>query len=107
MTRINTTPCHTEQRFFFATLSFFLILFGLYIYFISASVVHVIARKEVDQAIIRVNSHIGELESTYITAKQAIAPETIAAYGFVSASTSKIYVQKAPSNLVLLTHAPN
>jgi hypothetical protein len=107
MTRTATIPYHTERNFFFVALSFFLTLFGLYIYFISASVIHVIARKEIDQKIARVNSHIGEFESTYIAAKQAITPDTIAQYGFVAASPSKIYVQKAPTNLVLLTHNEN
>lgn len=104
MTRTNTKPYYKEQRLFFAALSVFLMLFGLYVYFISAAVVHVIARKEVDREIAHVHSRIGDLESAYIKAKQAIAPETIAQYGFVVSSAQKIYVQKAPVNLVLATH---
>lgn len=103
MTRTNTTPYHTEQRVFFGALSLFFILFGLYVYFVSAAVVHVIARKEIDREIAHVNSRIGDLESAYITAKQSIAPETIGQYGFVASPSQKIYVQKAPGNLVLAT----
>lgn len=107
MTRANTTPYRTERRFFFAALSLFFILFGLYIYFVSASVVQVIARKEVDREIAHMNSHVGALESTYITAKQAISENTIGQYGFVFAPVQKIYVQKAPVNLVFVTHDEN
>lgn len=107
MTRANAMPYHTEQRLFFAALSFFLILFGLYAYFISASVVHVVARKEVGREIARASSRIGDLESAYIAAKQAIAPESIGQYGFVIAPAQKVYVRKAPANLVLVTHNEN
>jgi len=102
MTRINTTPYRIEQRVFFAALSLVFILFGLYIYFLSASVVHVIARKETDKEIAQVQSRIGDLESTYIRAKQAIATETIEHYGFVAIPATKIYVRKGSPNLVLL-----
>ena len=107
MTRATTsTPYYKERRLFFAASSLCLTLFGLYVYFISASVVHVITRKEVDGQIAQAQSRIGELESTYISAKQAIAPDMIAQYGFVAASP-KVYVQKAPKNLVLATHDAN
>jgi hypothetical protein len=104
MTYTTTTPYFHQQRLFFAVLSLFLILFGLYVYFISASVVHVIARKEVDGEIARVNSHVSDLEAQYMAAKQAVAPETIAEYGFVPAS-QKVYIVKAPGNVALLTNA--
>ena len=103
MTRRNTTPYHREQRLFFGAVSVLFILFVLYVYFISASVVHVIARKEVDREIAHVASAIGDLEFAYITAKHAITPERLAQYGFLSAPSQKIYIEKAPTNLVLLT----
>lgn len=103
MTQTNTTPYHTERRLFFVALSILFILFGLYVYFISASVVQVVARKEIDREIAHVHSRLGDLESAYIAAQQGIAPDTIARYGFVSTPLQKIYVTKAPANLVLLT----
>lgn len=107
MTKANTTPYHTERHLFFAALSFLFILFGLYVYFVSASVVHVVARKEIDREVAQVSSRIGDLESAYITAKQAIAPDSIEQYGFVTTLAPKIYVWKAPVNLVLVTHDEN
>lgn len=103
MTQQNTTPYHTERLLFFVASSVLFILFGLYVYFISVSVVRVIARKEVDREIAHAHSRIGKLESAYIAAQQAISLDIIVQYGFVSAPLSKIYVEKAPTNLVLLT----
>lgn len=108
MTRAHiTTPYYKKQRLFFVALSLFFILFGLYVYFVSASIVHVVARKEVDREIARVSSHVGDLESAYIAAKQAIAPDSIGRHGFVTAPAPKIYVWKAPASLVLVTHNEN
>ena len=106
MIQTHTTPYHQTQRLFYIVASLFLILFGLYVYFVSASVVHVIARKEVDKEIAQVNSHISDLESQYINAKQAIDPGSVRHYGFVAAP-KKVYIVKAPRNLVLLTHDEN
>ena len=104
MTRTNTTPYHTKQRFFLGALSSFLILSGLYMYFVSASVVQVVARKEIEREIVQIDSHIGDLEASYISAKKAITNETISQYGFAPATAEKIYVQRTPSNLVLAWH---
>ena len=103
MTYTSTMPYFNQQRLFFAVLSVFLILFGCYVYFISASVVHVIARKEVDGEIARAGSHISDLEVKYMTAKQAIVPTTIVQYGFVPASP-KVYIVKVPGNVALVTN---
>lgn len=94
-TRTLTTPYYAERRWFFSVLSLFLILFCLYVYFISVSVVHVVARKEVEREIAHVNSRIGELEAAYIAAAQDIAPESLAQHGFLTAPAEKIYIEKA------------
>jgi len=100
MTRAITTPYAREQRVFFAALSLLLILFGTYIYLVSASIVHVIVRKEIDREIAHLNSRIGDLESAYIAAHERLTEEAVAAHGFVAIS-EKVYVEKAPTNLVL------
>lgn len=107
MTHTNTTPYQTKKRLFFMALSTLFIFFGMYVYFVSASVVQVIARKEVEREIVKVNSHIGDLESDYINAKKAITADTLARHGFVVASADKVYVQKAATNLVLVGHDEN
>ena len=80
-----------------------MLLLGMYMYFVSASVVHVIVRKEIDQDITRVSSKLSDLEASFITAKQAIDEDTITRHGFVFSHDSKTYITKAPSSLVLAT----
>lgn len=104
MTRHTTTPYCTERRVFFGALALLIALFGAYIYFVSASVVHVVVREETDKKISYVTSRIGDLESQYLAVQQAITEEDLAQYGFVDAPAEKVYVRKAPDNLVLVTH---
>ena len=48
-------------------------LIGLYIYFLSVSIVHVVIRQEVNQNIKEVNSKIASLESSYIEAQHRLS----------------------------------
>ncbi len=108
MTRTkHTTPYYTKQRVFFAVFAGLFILFGFYIYFVSASVVQVIARKEVEGEIIEVQSTIGDLESTYLATKNSISGDTLASFGFVVIAPRKIFIEKKSTNLVLVTHDEN
>lgn len=100
MTKTNTTPYARQQRAFFGALSLLLILFAAYIYFISAAIVHVIVRKEVDREIAELNSKIGDLEAAYITAQSKIDEETIGRFGFAPAEDA-VYVRRASTDLAL------
>lgn len=103
MARNTTSPYAREQKIVFALGGLIMVLFGAYMYFVSASVVHVIVRKEVDREISQMSSHISDLETRYIEAKQAFNEEHIAALGFTVAAPEKIYIMKVPSSLVLAT----
>ena len=103
MTRTHTTtPYAREQRIFFAALSLLLIFFGAYVYLVSASIVNVIVRKEINQEITRINSHIGDLEAAYITAQQRVAEESIGEFGFATAPQKKVYIARTSPNVVLV-----
>ena len=93
-----------ERKLFFVALSMLLGLFATYVYFISASVVHVIVRKEIDTEIADVSSRISDLESAFIAAKDSITEETVLAHGFSTAPVEKIYITKVPSSLVLVSN---
>jgi len=64
--------------------------------------VHVLVRKEVDQEMTHVSTEISELESRYIEAKHAIDEEKLTKLGFTQ-SPEKVYIQKAPTSLVLVS----
>jgi hypothetical protein len=100
MTRTATNPYAQKQRLFFAALSLLLILFASYVYFVSAAIVHVIVRKEVDREITALNSRIGDLEASYIEAHGRLDEEAISAFGFKPVRTA-VYVRRAPTDLVL------
>lgn len=104
MTHTRTTPYCIERNVFLITLTIFAVCFGLYVYFVSASVVHVIVHKEVDREIATLNSHISELETQYLAAKDAITREDAYARGFVEQPAKVVYVTKRPTGLVRVSN---
>lgn len=98
--RKDTTVYCKERRFVFASLSMLLVIFVGYIFFVSASVVHVVVRKEIDQEIIKVNSRLSDLETAYINAKDAVGAKLVEARGFIY-TDERIFINKAPTSLVL------
>ncbi len=78
------------------------VLVGLYLYMLSASVVHVVVRKEVHRSIVDLKSEIGELEAEYIAAQHRVSSHVANLDGYISVS-DKIFVDRTPSSLVLST----
>jgi hypothetical protein len=70
-----------------------------YIYFVSASVVHVVVRKEIHQEIARTETRISELESQYIQAKDAIVESVALERGFQK-NEAQIFVTRKPTTVV-------
>lgn len=103
MTRKTTTPYEREKKIVYAMLMLFLALLCAYMYFVSASVVNVIVRKEIDQEIASVGTHISDLETRYIMAKRELNEEHIARHGFTQVAPEKIYITKVPTSLVLVS----
>ncbi len=99
-TNTKTTPYARKRNVFFVLLTILFIFVAGYMYFVSASIVHVIVRKEINREMSDVSSQISELESRYIAAKHAIDDEKIATLGFTR-SPEKIYITRTPTNLVL------
>ena len=107
MTRTQTLiSCNTHRRRFYGAFSLVLSLFGLYVYFVGASVVHVVASKEIRREAAGLDSRIGTAEAAYLRAGEAIAPAGLPALGFVSAPPRTLYIVKAPKN-VALAHDEN
>ncbi len=95
---------HIEKALF-ATLAFAcLMLFALYIYFVSASVVHVVMRTEISQEITKISSEISELEGQYIEAQHRVSSDIASLQGYTQ-TQSKVFIDKTPTSLVLSTGA--
>ena len=100
MTRKRTTPYCTERKLFFGALSLLLTVFASYVYFVSASIVHVVVRKEINHETTEMSSYVSELESTYISSKRSVDIVLAREYGFTDV-TEKIYIDRTPASLVL------
>ena len=86
-----------ERHAFMSTLVIVVLLSGLYIFLISASIFNVVARAETEQSIINLHSQIGELESDYLLRKNTIT--LILAYdlGFTDINEKTFVVRKSLS----------
>ncbi len=68
-------------------------LFLLYIYLISASIVHVVIRTEVTQEMKKVSSEIALLENRYIDAQNKVSSEIASLQGYTQTS-KKIFIDR-------------
>jgi len=96
----NTKLYHEEKLRFFIALFILMLVFGAYIYFVSASVYHVVMRKEAGQEIAKASSHVSQLESEYIEAQHSVSSEIASQNGFEEAK-NKIFIERTETSLVL------
>jgi hypothetical protein len=99
-TRPLTIPYEKEKRWFFVAVSLCLVAGGAYIYFLSASVVHVVLRQEVGRDIATLQKEISLLEAEYITAQHTLSEEVATQKGFVTV-VDKSYIDVSEPTLVL------
>ena len=84
MRSTNITNIHTVGRKTFWVFLFVLLaLISLYLYFVSASIVNVLIREEVEIEIAATNSLIGELENQYVSQRNNIDLAYAKSIGFV------------------------
>ena len=100
MIRIQAKTYNLERKLFYTALGSIMALSVAYVYFVSASVAHVVVRKELTQKITATQTHISDLETEYILAKDAVGEETALQKGFEK-NEKKVFVTRARSNLVL------
>ena len=89
-----------EYHWLIGSFSLLMVIFGAYIYFVSASIAHVVISQEVGQKMATVNAEISEAEATYIKLQYSISSEVAKEKGFILA-TDKIYTTRAGDALVL------
>jgi hypothetical protein len=94
-----TATLYAEERLM-VTLSGLLLLvaFALYMYFLSASVLNVVMRQEIDAEIHTTQTKISSLESRYILAKTNLTEEVATAHGLLKAD-QKTFITKTKANL--------
>jgi len=75
-------------------------LFVSYVYFISASVVHVVIRTETTQELKKVGSEIALLESRFIEAQNQVSVEIASLQGYTETS-KKVFINRSAPAFVL------
>ena len=99
----NRTKTISRDHFYFASvLTLLLSLVSLYIYFLSATVVHVVMQKEISNTIHEVHSDIAKLEAEYINRQHAVSNMIASNQGFIEAE-DKIFIDKSDVSLVMST----
>lgn len=102
MNTVAVQTIHLEKAIFMSLALLCTMLFALYIYFVSASVVHVVMRTEINQEITKIASDISELEGEYIEAQHRVSSDIASLQGYTP-SESKVFIDRTPSSLVLST----
>ncbi len=102
-TRVQTAIYEKERIWLFAGSVCLVSSVVLYIYFLSASVHHVVMRKEIDKEITTRGSLVSMLESQYIEAQHLVSEDIASMRGF-ALTNDKIYIDRSDTTLVLRTN---
>lgn len=89
-----------DKMYVVSACSLLVCLFGLYVYFVSVSVLHVVMQQEVERNITALHSEISKLEAEYIKAQHAMSNDIASLQGYVEVS-DKIFIDRSQSTLVL------
>tara|TARA_B100000745_G_scaffold52942_1_gene31471 strand:+ start:271 stop:588 length:318 start_codon:yes stop_codon:yes gene_type:complete len=98
MIRLNLQQ-KTEQKICIALATVLLGMFISYIYLVSASIVHVVIRTELNQEIQQVSSEISLLESEYIAAQHQVSQSIASLQGYTE-NSRKIFIDRSAPSLV-------
>jgi len=97
---IRKTQSNIEQKVCIALGTLCLVLFVMYVYFISVSVVHVVIRTETNQEMKKVSSEISLLEGRFIEAQHKVSSNIASLQGYTQTS-KKVFIDRAAPAFVL------
>jgi hypothetical protein len=101
-TQAKITLYERERTALTIAVGFFCVALFSYMYFLSASVMHVVVRKEVDREYVRVASEVGALESEYIEVQHSVSEDIASLHGFVK-TDAKIFIDRSARTFSLRT----
>lgn len=104
MTKALPKQLLTDKTIFLSLAFLCLSLVALYMYFVSASVLHVVMRTEMSQENTKIASDISALESKYIAAQHKVSSDIASLQGYQK-TTTKVFIDRGKSSLVLNTRA--
>ena len=93
---------YSDKRAFMLLSFLATVLFVMYVYFISASIVHVVMRTEINHDIAKLSSEISGLESAYILEQHKVSADIATLQGY-SKTAQKTFIERGTDSLVLRT----
>ena len=91
---------NTEKRYLYLSVGVLALLAVLYMYLVSATVMHVVVHKELTRSISDMNSELSQLEAEYIAAQHDLSAQVASLPGFVE-TPDKIFIERADTTLVV------
>lgn len=99
ISRIQLNSTHQKQVCI-TVMSLCVVLFAAYIYFVSASIVNVVIRTEINQELKKINSEISLLEGRYIEAQNRVSSDIASLQGYTKTS-QKVFIDRTAPAFVL------
>ncbi len=100
LAKAHNTLYERERIWFFSALACLLVSVILYMYFLSASVFHVVMRKEIDKEITASNSTLSALETEYIESQHEVSEEIASLRGYTR-TEKKVFIDRTDTTLSL------
>jgi|AntAceMinimDraft_14_1070370.scaffolds.fasta_scaffold02253_7 cell division protein FtsB len=94
-----------KKRIFWTFVSVIALLSGLYIYFVTQTIINTTAYKGIERDIVALDSSISELESEYISLKKEVNLDLTKKLGYVEASDIKFIDKKIVNQTLSLVGA--
>ncbi len=92
---------HTiEKKLCISLVSICVVLFAAYMYFVSASIVHVVIRTETGQEMKKISSEISLLEGRFIEAQHKVSTDIASLQGYTQTS-KKVFIDRTAPAFVL------
>ncbi len=99
ITEINQIKYRYEHLLLVALLCTFSGLAGLYFYFLSVSVIHVVINEELSEEVNKVQGEIAELEAVYMEKQHSLSIDLAKSHGYV-ATNKKIFIDRSNTSVV-------
>lgn len=95
----------TQKLYVMGAFVCMLSLFALYVYFVSAAVLHVVMREEVERKMSDLHSEISALEAEYIHAQHAVSEDIASRDGYIAVER-KIFIDRSATAVALSESTP-
>lgn len=98
--KLKATKNNRDKLYVMSAFSMLLVLFALYIYFVSVSVLHVVMQQEMQRNMSQLQTEISKLEAEYISAQHALSMNIASLDGYIE-TDNKIFIDRSDTTVAL------